>query len=42
MSKAAQSNDILTKVLKESYDIFATFITENFNNMIETLFSQFH
>ena len=34
-SKATQSNDIPTKVIKENYDIFATFITENFNNMIE-------
>ena len=34
-SKATQSNGILTKVIKENYDIFATFITENFNNMIE-------
>ena len=33
-SKAAQSNDIPTKVIKEN-DIFATYITENFNNMIE-------
>ena len=34
-SKATQSNDIPTKVIKENDDIFATFITENFNNMIE-------
>ena len=34
-SKATQSNDIPTKVIKENYDIFDTFITENFNNMIE-------
>ena len=34
-SKAAQSNDISTNVIKENYDIFATFITENFNSMIE-------
>ena len=34
-SKAAQSNQIPTKVIKENYDIFAPFITENFNNMIE-------
>ena len=34
-SKAIQSNDILTKVITENYDIFATFITENFTNMIE-------
>ena len=33
--KATQSNGIPTKVIKENYDIFATFITENFNNMIE-------
>ena len=33
--KATQSNDVPTKVLKENYDIFATFITENVNNMIE-------
>ena len=35
-SKATQSNDIPTKVIKESYDIFATYITEDFNNMIES------
>ena len=35
-SKATQSNDIPTKVIKENYDIFATCITENFNNMIES------
>ena len=34
-SKATQSNDIQTKVIEKNYDIFATFITENFNNMIE-------
>ena len=34
-TKAAQSNDIPNKVIKENYDIFATFITETFNNMIE-------
>ena len=34
-SKTAQSNDIPTMVIKENYGIFATFITENFNNMIE-------
>ena len=34
-SKPTLSNDIPTKVIKENYDIFATFITENFNNMIE-------
>ena len=34
-SKAAQTNDIPTKIIKDNYDIFATFITENFNNMIE-------
>ena len=34
-SKASLSNDIPTNVIKENYDIFATFITENFNNMIE-------
>ena len=33
--KATQSNDNPTKVLKENYDIFATFVTENVNNMIE-------
>ena len=33
--KATQSNDVPTEVLKENYDIFATFITENVNNMIE-------
>ena len=33
--KATQSNDVPTKVLKENYDIFATFVTENVNNMIE-------
>ena len=34
-SRVAESNDTPTKVIKENYDIFATFITENFNNMIE-------
>ena len=34
-SKATQSNDISTKIIKENCDIFATFITENLNNMIE-------
>ena len=34
-SKASQSNDIPTNVIKQNYDIFATFVTENFNNMIE-------
>ena len=34
-SKATQSNDISTKVKKQNYDIFATFITENVINMIE-------
>ena len=34
-SKAPQSNDIPNNVIKENYDIFATFITENFNNMIK-------
>ena len=34
-SKATQSNDIPTKVIKQNCDVFATFITENFNNMIE-------
>ena len=34
-SKASQSKDISTKFMKENYDIFATFITENFNNVIE-------
>ena len=33
-SKATPSNVISIKVVKENYDIFATFITENFNNMI--------
>ena len=33
--KATQSNDIPTKDIKENDDIFATFITENFNNMIK-------
>ena len=33
--KATQSNDVPTKVLKENYDTFATFITENVNDMIE-------
>ena len=32
--KATQSNDTPTKVVK-NYDTLATFITENFNNMIE-------
>ena len=35
-SKPTLSNDIPTKVIKENYDIFATCITENFNNMIES------
>ena len=35
MSKATISNEIPTKVINENYDIFATFITENLNNMIE-------
>ena len=40
-SKAAQSNDIPTKVIKENYDIFDTFINENLiNNLIEN--SQIH
>ena len=34
-SKATQSNDIPTKIIKQNYDIFATFITENVNNIIE-------
>ena len=34
-SRATQSNDIPTKVIIENYDIFATFITESFNIMIE-------
>ena len=34
-SKSAQSNDIPTKVINGNYDIFATYITDNFNNMIE-------
>ena len=34
-SKATQSNGIPAKVIKENYDIFAAFITENFNSMIE-------
>ena len=34
-SKATQSNDIPTKVIKENYDIFATFNTENFDSMTE-------
>ena len=34
-SKAAESNDIPTKLVKENCHIFTTFITENFNNMIE-------
>ena len=33
-SKSSQSNDIPTNVIKENYDIFATFTTENFINMI--------
>ena len=33
--KVTQSNDIPTKDIKENDDIFATFITENFNNMIK-------
>ena len=34
-SEATQSNVIPSKVTKENYDIFATFITENFSNMIK-------
>ena len=34
-SKASQSNDSLSNVIKENFDVFTTFITENFNNMIE-------
>ena len=34
-SKATQSNDIPTKVIKENYKICTVFITGNFNNMIE-------
>ena len=37
-SKATQTNDTLTKVTKENFDIFATFITENVNNMFESSF----
>ena len=37
-SKATQSNDIPTKVIKENYDIFATFITQNFNNIENSVF----
>ena len=33
-SKAIQTNDIPTKVIKENYDVFATFITENIENSI--------
>ena len=33
--KATQSNDIPTKIIKEDYDILATFMTENFNIIIE-------
>ena len=40
-SKATQSNDIPTKIIKENYDIFVTFITENFNNRIENCFPSF-
>ena len=38
-SKATQSNDIPTKVIKENYDISATFITENFKYHDRNLFS---
>ena len=37
-SKATQSNDIPTKVIKENYDIFATFITQNFDNIENSVF----
>ena len=37
-SKAAQSNQIPTKVIKENYDIFAPFITENFNMIENSVF----
>ena len=37
-SKATQSNDIPTKVIRENYDSFAILITEKFNNMIENSF----
>ena len=40
-SKATQSNDIPTKIIKENYDIFVTFITENINNRIENCFPSF-
>ena len=33
--KASQSIDISIKIYKKNYDIFATFITENFNNLTE-------
>ena len=33
--KTTHSNDIPTKFVKENYNIFAAFITENFNNMIK-------
>ena len=34
-STAAQSNDIKIKVIQESYCIFATSITDNFNDMMK-------
>ena len=34
-TKATQSNDIPIKAIIENYDIFAIFITENFNNMMK-------
>ena len=33
--KTTHSNDIPIKFVKEIYNIFAAFITENFNNMIK-------
>ena len=34
-SKATQYHDNPTKVIKENHDIFANFLTENFNDMFE-------
>ena len=41
MLNAAQSNDTPVKAIKENYDIFAAFITENLTRS-KTLFSQIH
>ena len=36
MKKGSLSSNIPTKIIKESDDLFATFITENFNLCLET------